>query len=697
MSSLNYFSSITKNNNIDYEPNVETLGPTVDYQMADMRHFLKSRFNKWTKHYGYEPVPLNLSIQESLNQMKDRIIQHNTFVRGVRDPKQEMDYYFKHDPSDSRAELMKQAYLSTVQSLEKQGLSNTAENRMKVAASQLVGQTGHGRAGFGYNTSKGTLYTSNSLNTAGGYASYGNTAAGKVFKVQRPVDFSGDYHNWLLKGDFPLFNNSTLARHVDDAYFFQDLPYLLKTGRSLKTDVMKQIDSSFPNYIQWKKDKLDLLDIQSRSSDTHHAQLLQHTNDLFNRVFPEQKPFYKQTINSNNATENIARYRALLELYNRLPSKPITRSGYQRTRTKQAADVYFRAYNYEKQQLLKSISGAQYQKNKLRELFQSPEYKNIKYSLLNKNDIDYEFYKPDGLYKGIFTTERKHHPKKNDNAYQHFIFVGTPGDYPVDIVEEIPQTVWGPLNSGTRAHVGESYKGLSRKSYADGGEVIGPPTYEEWLKDVNKYNPTIWDEYSMQVSLDEAQKVFGPAMRQLPGYDEIRARLYPSMVKPEPNIANFVEDTWENENPNNLGLKNGKYYPHKSPEGGSPTIGPGFKIGSGSHNITAKEAKQGVTKYRLDKELENVGKENLAAVNKFINNGQTTNPADTVSPQIKQGLMDLRYQVGPLGGWKELQKAVLEGDIHKIQEEAKVKWKDKGVIREDTRRNDLRNKKYFHY
>lgn len=234
-------------------------------------------------------------------------------------------------------------------------------------------------------------------------------------------------------------------------------------------------------------------------------------------------------------------------------------------------------------------------------------------------------------------------------------------------------------------------------SYAEGGEIIGPPIYEEWLKDINKYNPTIWDGYSMQVSLDEAQKVFGPAMQQLPGYDEIRARLYPSMIKPEPNIADFVEDTWENENPNNLGLKKGKYYPHKSPEGGSPTIGPGFKIGSGSHNITAKEAKQGVTKHRLDKELENVGKENLAAVNKFINNGQTTNPADTVSPQIKQGLMDLRYQVGPLGGWKELQKAVLEGDIDKIQEEAKVKWKDKGVMREDARRNDLRNKKYFHY
>lgn len=662
-SSLNYFNPITKDNNINYEPNVEKLGPTVDYQMADMRHFLKSRFNKWTKHYGYEPVPLDLSIQESLNQMKNRIIQHNTFVRGVRDPKQEMDYYFARDPSDPHAELMKQAYLSTVQSLEKQGLSNTAENRMKVAASQLVGQTGHGRAGFGYNTSRGALYTSNSLNTAGGYASYGYNAAGKVFKVQRPVDFSGDYHNWLLKGDFPLFNNNTLARHADDAYFFQDLPYLLKTGRSLKTDVMKQIDSSFPNYIQWKNDKLDLLNVQSSSSNTHHASLLQHTNDLFNRVFPEQKPFYKQNINSNNAVENIARYRALLELYNQLPSKPITRSGYQRTRAKQAADTYFRTYNYEKQQLLKSISGAQYQKNKLSELFQSPEYKNIRYSLLNKHDIDYESYEPNGPYKGIFTTEPKHHPKKNDNAYQHFIFVGTPGDYPVNIVEEIPQTVWEPLNSGTRAHVGESYKGLSRKSYADGGEVTGPPTYEDWQKALIKNNLWMHPDYYMSHSLNTATKALKQASAKLPGREDMPPVPVPAEIKGEFPQEWVMNNLYSVENPRKKGVtkKYAKMYD-------SRTLGAGVDVVSGHPELYDKAKRFGIEKELADE----IAYEHIVHDDQVIRDNYADiygkAAADTLSFGPRFLVAQARYQQGNVRkGWDEIHKALAKGDAKALK------------------------------
>ena len=57
-----------------------------------------------------------------------------------------------------------------------------------------------------------------------------------------------------------------------------------------------------------------------------------------------------------------------------------------------------------------------------------------------------------------------------------------------------------------------------------------------------------------------------------------------------------------------------------------------------------------MTKTRLDQEARKI-KQHLKAVDQFINYGQTTNPADTVSPQIKMGLMDLRHQVGPLNEW----------------------------------------------
>ena len=457
---------------IQFEPVVRPDEPYVDYQMADMRNFLKTRFNKWTKHYGYDPIPLDLSIQESLEQMKDRIIAHNTFVRGVRDPKQEMDFYIKNDPSNERAELMRQAYLNTVQSLDELNLPNTAENRMKVAASQLVGQTGHGRAGMGYDSTKGSLYTSNSLNTAGGYASYGKTAAGKVFKVQRPVDFSGDYHDWLLKGDFPLFNNSTLKRFADDSYFFQDLPYLLKTGRSLKTDALQKANVSDFNYEMWLNDKLNQIKTNTQNQfPKEYNDILQQVDDQFENVYPGLNRFYKRSINPNDIIETAARKAALDVLDYSLPSKLFSDPGYLKTRFNSSKNMYFRTYLNTKKKLIRDTSPQFAKKQHYGKMMNSSEYKNAIRELLEENGINYTTYNPNGAYNGIFTTERKHHPKKGGNAYQHFIFVGNPGNYPVNIIDEISPDIWQIYNSGTRAHVGESFKGLSRKSYAEGGEV----------------------------------------------------------------------------------------------------------------------------------------------------------------------------------------------------------------------------------
>ena len=684
---------------IQFEPVVRPSEPYVDYQMADMRNFLKTRFNKWTKHYGYDPVPLDLSIQESLEQMKDRIIAHNTFVRGVRDPKQEMDFYIKNDPFNERAELMRQAYLNTVQSLNELNLPNTAENRMKVAASQLVGQTGHGRAGMGYNSTKGSLYTSNSLNTAGGYASYGKTAAGKVFKVQRPVDFSGDYHNWLLKGDFPLFNNSTLKRFADDSYFFQDLPYLLKTGRSLKTDALQKANVSDFNYETWLNDKLNQIKTNTQNQfPKEYNDILRQVDDQFENVYPGLNRFYKRSINPDDIIETAARKAALDVLDYSLPSKLLSNPGYLKTRFNSSKNMYFRTYLNTKKKLIRDTSPQFAKKQHYGKMMHSQEYKNAIRELLEENGINYTTYDPNGVYDGIFTTERKHHPKKDGNAYQHFIFVGNPGNYPVNIIDEISPDIWQTYNSGTRAHVGESFKGLSRKSYAEGGEVTGPPTEEQWYADINKYNPTILDNASLEWSMNALKKELHSQAMGLPGYAPMWNEYMQSLPKAAPDVDEFVDDVWANENPNNVGYKKGKYYPHKSPEGGKMTIGPGLKLGSGSHRISEREAKRGVTKPRLNQEMRRVAKGYFKDVDAAINNGQTTNPADTVSPQIKAGLADILHQTGSLKKWPKLINSVREGDLEKIKEESIVTWRDNnGVLHEDTRRNNLRNKKYWHY
>ena len=239
----------------------------------------------------------------------------------------------------------------------------------------------------------------------------------------------------------------------------------------------------------------------------------------------------------------------------------------------------------------------------------------------------------------------------------------------------------------------------NEKYYAEGGEVTGPPTYEQWYTDITKYNPTILDNASLQWSIDAAKKDLHAKAMGLPGYAPMWNEYMRTLPKDDPDINEFVDELWENENPNNVGYNKSKnkYFPHKSPEGGKATIGPGFKMGSGSHNISEREAKNGVTKARLNQEARKIGKEHLKAVDQFLNYGQDNNPADTISPQIKMGLMDLRHQVGPLNGWHNLRNAVLEGDLDRIKKESTVTWDDNGVTKVDKRRKKLRDEKYWHY
>lgn len=271
---------------------------------------------------------------------------------------------------------------------------------------------------------------------------------------------------------------------------------------------------------------------------------------------------------------------------------------------------------------------------------------------------------------------RKKAKYPHHNPYLTYEFVGTPAD----------STQW--IND---------YKKIY--GFAEGTDgVTGPPTYEQWDADMNQYNPTILDNASMYWSIEAAKKALHNEAMKLPGYAERWTEYQRSLPKPDPDIDEYINNLWLNENPNNKGYKNGKYYPHESPEGGTMTIGPGFKLGSGSHNISTKEANKGMTKKRLNQEARRSAKRDMSHAKDFLNYGQTTNPADTVSPDIIAGLMDLTHQVGPLWGWKKLRGAVLEGDLDKIKKESIVTWKDKtGKVKEDTRRNELRNKNNWHY
>ena len=165
----------------------------------------------------------------------------------------------------------------------------------------------------------------------------------------------------------------------------------------------------------------------------------------------------------------------------------------------------------------------------------------------------------------------------------------------------------------------------------------------------------------------------------------------------------FIVDTWGSEYtvPKGYDAEKGLYFPYNSPEGGTKTVGPGLKLrkdGNGDdYTFSKEEAAKGVTREQINEKLANHANQQYQKVLEFLNQDGRL-PYDTISPNIMRGLMDLRYQVGSLGGWKGLREAVLSGNLEAIKKESKVTFKDShGRRREDKRRNEHRAENFWRY
>lgn len=103
---------------------------------------------------------------------------------------------------------------------------------------------------------------------------------------------------------------------------------------------------------------------------------------------------------------------------------------------------------------------------------------------------------------------------------------------------------------------------------------------------------------------------------------------------------------------------------HKSAEGGSDTIGPGFKT-------LTKERKEYIKKHG-NKVSDNVLrlwlKEDIYQHDQKLQQelGQTWNQ---LPPHIKMGLIDIRHNLGSLSNFPKLIKAIQNKDLRGIQEE----------------------------
>lgn len=172
-------------NVLDSDGKVIDIPDVLQTNIDDTRAFLKT-FNKWNTRYGYEPIPLSAAKnpKQADKLIKDRLLEHNTFIRGVHETGNEEN-------------------INNI--LRRNGIEPTPENRAKYYASTYAPDTGAGRAGFNssYN-GEDTIYSSNSLNTGIGYAKakHRNEKDGFVVSVRRPIKFEGNRENWVKNADF---------------------------------------------------------------------------------------------------------------------------------------------------------------------------------------------------------------------------------------------------------------------------------------------------------------------------------------------------------------------------------------------------------------------------------------------------------------------------------------------------------------
>lgn len=418
-------------NILDSDGKVIDIPDVLQTNIDDTKAFLKT-FNKWNARYGYEPIPLSAAKnpKQADKLIKDRLLEHNTFVRGVHETGNEEN-------------------INNI--LRRNGIEPTAENRAKYYASTYAPDTGAGRAGFNSSyKGEGTIYSSNSLNTGIGYAKakHRNEKDGFVVSVRRPIKFEGNRENWVKNADF-AFDNSEQSKLYTD----YELPYLLRYGKSARTELSKNKNipykdiiskvnkdySKFYGYNEYIANHIKkFIDVDSPGIGVtfgdKNFKVVNYNNDIFGNdvvyQIPEQevKDMYYKNINNRLGKLISNNYRKYVE--------------------KQFDKLYNKDIN--------------------RELKKSKRISNNEL----KEYIEFKGIHPENKKYNIITSEGLSKTSRNKgNPYQHFIFTGDIGKQGLEVIDvkDVNSEVLKDI-SNTRDHIGKYTKGYSRKSRKLGGK-----------------------------------------------------------------------------------------------------------------------------------------------------------------------------------------------------------------------------------
>lgn len=474
-------------NILDSNGKVIDIPDVLQTNIDDTKAFLKT-FNKWNARYGYDPIPLSAAKnpKQADKLIKDRLLEHNTFVRGVHETGNEEN-------------------INNI--LRRNGVEPTPENRAKYYASTYAPDTGAGRAGFNssYN-GEGTIYSSNSLSTGIGYAKakHRNEKDGFVVSVRRPIKFEGNRENWVKNADFG-FDNSKRSRLYAD----YELPYLLRYGKSARTELSKNKNIPY-------KDIISKVNKDYSKLHGYNEYIANKIKRFINDPDIKYKPSYQITGNAKNDYINDVIGRKISNLpgynpfthyvrkyvYDILEKKGIDVNSpgigitfgdknfkvvnynndifdndviYQ-IPEKEVKDIYYKDIN---NQLGKLISNnyRKYVEKQFDKLYNKDINRELKKSKRISNNELKEYIKSKGIYPenkkyNVITSEDLVSTSRNKgNPYQHFIFTGDIGKQGLEVIDvkDVNSEVLKDI-SNTRNHIGKYTKGYSRKSRKLGGK-----------------------------------------------------------------------------------------------------------------------------------------------------------------------------------------------------------------------------------
>lgn len=472
-------------NILDSNGKVIDIPDVLQTNIDDTKAFLKT-FNKWNVRYGYDPIPLSAAKnpKQADKLIKDRLLEHNTFVRGVHETGNEEN-------------------INNI--LRRNGVEPTPENKAKYYASTYAPDTGAGRVGFNssYN-GEGTIYSSNSLNTGIGYAKakHRNEKDGFVVSVRRPVKFEGNRENWVKNADF-AFDNSEQSKLYTD----YELPYLLRYGKSARTELSKNKNIPY-------KDIISKVNKDYSKFYGYNEDIANHIKKFIDDPNIKYKPSYNVTGNpkndyinyvignkiSNLPTYNPFTYNVSKYAYNILEKKGINSPNigvifdnknfkaidysndifsndviYQISE-QEIKDMYYKDINNRLGKLI-SNNYRKYVEKQFDKLYNKDINKELKKSKRISNNELKEYIKSKGIYPenkkyNVITSERLNKTSRNKgNPYQHFIFTGDVGKQGLEVIDvkDVNSEVFKDI-SNTRNHFGKYTKGYSRKSRKLGGK-----------------------------------------------------------------------------------------------------------------------------------------------------------------------------------------------------------------------------------